>query len=334
MEDRKIDFVVSWVNSNDVEWQRRMNSQLKKMGKTQLMVGEERYHDFGFFKYWFRSVEKFAPWVKHVFLVTDQQIPDFFHETDKVSVVDHKEFIPKEYLPTYSSSVIELFLDRIPGISEHFVYFNDDMLLNSKVKPTDFFAKSGLPKDAAIPSVLQPISEFDHLPFNDILVLNQIFKKSDVLKKYRRKFFSTKYGFNNLLKAILTLPFNNWSSFKIQHIPYSLRKQDYSLLYKFAEKEIERTAKMHFRSDKDINIWLLLELRFVNGLFEPRNVNIGGYYDFDGTEKLLKTISKGKKKLICINDDSKCKDLKTKISEAKKILTSLEEKFPQKSSVE
>ncbi|MBM6585533.1 sugar phosphotransferase [Pediococcus acidilactici] len=332
--DTKIDFVVSWVNSNDIEWQTRMNNQLKKMGKKQLMIGEERYHDYGFFKYWFRSVEKYAPWVNHIFLVTDQQKPDFFKENDRVTVVDHSEFIPSEYLPTFSSSVIELFLNKIPGLSEKFVYFNDDMLLNNFVKPSDFFTAEGLPKDAAVPSVLQPIGEFDYIPFNDILVLNRYFPKRKYFKKQWKKFMSLKYGLSNLLKVLLTVPFKNWSSFKIQHIPYALRKEDYDLLHNYAEEEILNTAKIHFRSDKDINIWLLLEIRFVLGLFEPRAIKIGGFYDLDHSEEAIEVIEKGKTSLICINDDSKLSNLEDKIDIATSIIKALEEKFPYKSSVE
>ncbi|MGO3387904.1 Stealth CR1 domain-containing protein [Latilactobacillus sakei] len=330
----KIDIVVSWVNSNDRIWQERMNKQLQLMGKEQLMIDEARYHDFGFFKYWFRSIEKFAPWVNHVYVLTDNQEPKFFYGSDKVTIIDHTEVIPYEYLPTFSSSVIELFLDKIPGISEHFIYFNDDMFLNNPVSPVDFFDSKGLPKDCAIPSVLQPVSDFDHLPFNDISVINKNFPKRKVMKEYGRNFFSLKYGFANIFKSILTLPFSNWSTFKIQHIPYSLRKEDYRLLRKYAENEIENTAKMHFRSNNDINIWLLLELRFVTGKFSPRSVKEGKYYNFDDTDSLIECLNNSKVKMICINDDSSCKTLSEKIVEAERIEKSLEEKFPSKALVE
>lgn len=330
----KIDFVVTWVNSNDVEWQKKMNSQLKIMGKEQLMVGEERYHDFGFFKYWFRAVEKYASWVNHIYLVIDSQVPSFYKNNKKVTIVDHKEFIPQEFLPTFSSSVIELFLDKIPGIEEKFVYFNDDMLLNNFVTPRTFFAEDGLPMDSAIPSVLQPVSKFDYIPFNNSLVINRNFPKKRVLKEHLNKFFSLKYGMTNILKILLTIPFSNWSAFKIQHIPYSLRKEDYKMLRQYAQKEINNTAKMHFRSEMDINIWLLMELRFMRGNFSPRSTSVGGYYDFDHVDVLIKSIRKGKEALICINDDSQSKNLDEKIKISKDIIKALDNKFPNKSTVE
>ncbi|ANI98168.1 sugar phosphotransferase [Pediococcus pentosaceus] len=331
---KKIDFVVSWVNSNDTSWQIRKNKQLELMGKDKLMIDESRYHEFGFFKYWFRSVEKYAPWVNHVYLVTDQQTPDFLMPTSKVSVVDHKEFIPDKYLPTFSSSVIELFLDQIPNLEEQFVYFNDDMFINAPVKPDDFFDKDGLPKDAAIPSVLQPVSEFDHLPFNNALVLNKSFKKRKIIRDNFSKFFSFKYGMDNVLKAILTVPFQNWSSFKIQHIPYSLRKEDYKLFRHYANNEIKRTGAMHFRSDNDINIWLLQEIRFACGMFSVRNVRDGALYNFDNSEELINCLRQEKVKLVCINDDSKYKSIEEKDVIANKIKKILEEKFNKPAAVE
>ncbi|WP_277749446.1 capsule biosynthesis protein CapG [Pediococcus acidilactici] len=329
-----MDFVVTWVDSNDTNWQKKMNGQLKKMGKKQLMVGEERYHDFGFFKYWFRAIEKYAPWVNHVYVLTDQQVPDFFTQSEKVTIVDHSEFIPKEYLPTFNSNSIEMFLDKIPELSEHFVYFNDDMLLNAPVTPSDFFDEHGVPLDMAVPSVLQPVGGFDHIPFNNMIVINREFPKNRMSFKQLLSFFSYKYGLTNLVKAAMTIPFTNWSTFKIQHVAYSLRKKDFLLLKKYANSEFKETAQASFRSSNDISIWLLLEIRFMLGEFVPRNAKLGKYHDFDTTEELIKDLNREQYKILCINDDSENKKMDIKISESKKILGILEKKFPKKSSVE
>lgn len=332
--NEKVDFVVSWVDSNDQSWQLRKNKMLKSMNLPTLMVGEERYHDYGFFKYWFRAVEKYAPWVNHVYLITDQQKPDFFIEDEKVTIVNHSQFIPNKYLPTFSSSVIELYLDKIPGISSHFVYFNDDMLLNSYVKPDNFFSSDGVPLDMAVPAVLEPHQGFDFLPFNNSYVLNQHFEKKEIIRKYWNNFFCIKYGMKNLIKLFLTLPFEYWSSFQILHIPYSLRKSDFKLLRKYASSEIERTSKMHFRSDNDINIWLLQELRFMTGNFVPRSFKAGTFFNFDTSKKLLATIRDESVPMICINDDSKVLKFEEKNEIASEIIEALDKKFPRKSANE
>lgn len=133
MTQEKIDFVVTWVDGADPVWLSRKKAYLKDklgvdMGDESVEDGDDRYRDFGLFKYWFRSIEKYAPWVNKIFLITDRQIPEWLDVNHpKIRWVNHDEFIPKEYLPTYSSPAIELNFHRIEELSENFVYFNDDV---------------------------------------------------------------------------------------------------------------------------------------------------------------------------------------------------------------
>lgn len=105
----------------------------------------QRFTDHGELKYSLRSIYKFAPWVRHVYIVcADDQRPEWLHERSSeanipVYIVKHSEIIPREYLPTYNSQCIELFLGFIPGLSEHFIYFNDDMFLGRPNYPGDYF---------------------------------------------------------------------------------------------------------------------------------------------------------------------------------------------------
>jgi hypothetical protein len=76
-----------------------------------------------------RSVLKYLPWIRTIYIVTDSQIPpvdQHLIDSVKVRIVDHSEIIPEEYLPTFNSAVIESCLHRIPGLSEIFLYNNDD----------------------------------------------------------------------------------------------------------------------------------------------------------------------------------------------------------------
>ena len=112
-----------------------------------------RYRDWGTLRYWFRAVEKYAPWVRKVFFVTCGQKPEWLDLSyEKVVFIQHKDFIPEEYLPTFNSRTIEMNLWRINGLSEHFIYFNDDVFLNRPVTPDNFY-KNGHPKlcSVAIP---------------------------------------------------------------------------------------------------------------------------------------------------------------------------------------
>lgn len=142
----EIDLVYLWVNGNDPAWVAKRN---KIIGKTEQMSAvncDGRYADNDELKYSLRSVEKYAPWIRRIFIVTDNQVPQWL-DTDnpKIKVVDHKEIMPPEALPCFNSCVIEHFLCRIPGLSERFLYANDDMYLNRPVSPSTFYAPDGLP---------------------------------------------------------------------------------------------------------------------------------------------------------------------------------------------
>jgi hypothetical protein len=78
--------------------------------------------------------------------VTDEQIPDWLNIAHPgIAVVDHRQNIPAEFLPTFNSHVIEAYLHRIPGLAEHYIYFNDDFFLTAPAEPGDFFTPNGLP---------------------------------------------------------------------------------------------------------------------------------------------------------------------------------------------
>eukprot|EP00095_Tigriopus_kingsejongensis_P002042 maker-scaffold556_size137522-snap-gene-0.27 protein:Tk02042 transcript:maker-scaffold556_size137522-snap-gene-0.27-mRNA-1 annotation:"hypothetical protein LOTGIDRAFT_238796" len=101
-----------------------------------------RFADYDQLRYSLRSVEKYAPWVRHVYIVTNGQIPSWLNmDHPKVTVVTHQDIFPsKSSLPTFSSSAIETNLVNIPGLSERFLYLNDDVMLGKEVWPEDFYS--------------------------------------------------------------------------------------------------------------------------------------------------------------------------------------------------
>lgn len=137
--------VYLWVNGNDPKWAAKRNACIGKTSDKQENC-KGRYADSGELKYSLRSVEKYAPWIRKVFIVTDDQVPEWLDTTNpKVRIVDHTEIMPAECLPCFNSNLIEHFLDKIPGLSEHFLYANDDMYINQPVSHDTFFAADGLP---------------------------------------------------------------------------------------------------------------------------------------------------------------------------------------------
>lgn len=129
-----IDLVVPYVDMEDENW----ITLAKQNG---IKIQKERFRGQGsFFKYFFRCIDKNLPWINNLFLIvqSDSQVPDFIN-TSKVKIIKHDDFIPKEFLPVYSSCTIEMFLQNIPGLSEHFLYFNDDVFVIKPLLKTQFF---------------------------------------------------------------------------------------------------------------------------------------------------------------------------------------------------
>ena len=108
--DYPIDFVLLWVDDSDPEW-RKLRKQYSPDSDFLVDDSEARYRDWETLKYWFRGVEKFAPWVNKIYFVTCGHVPSWLNlDAEKLVHVKHEDYIPKEYLPTFSSSA-----GRSPG---------------------------------------------------------------------------------------------------------------------------------------------------------------------------------------------------------------------------
>lgn len=142
----QVDVVYTWVNGSDpkfvAELRRYLNNN--KNASSEKDVSEQRFSDKYELKFSLRSLEKYAPWIRHVFIVTNGQIPYWLDlDYEKVSVVSHRDLFVDSYdLPSFSSPAIESHLHRIPGLSKRFVYFNDDVFLGAPTYLEDFMSES------------------------------------------------------------------------------------------------------------------------------------------------------------------------------------------------
>lgn len=300
----QIDFVITWVDGADSDW-RKEKSRFLPAGMQDDRA--ERYRDWENLKYWFRGVEKYAPWVRNVYFVTWGHLPSWLNtEHPKLVVVKHKDFIPGEFLPTFNSHTIEWNLHRIEGISEHFVYFNDDMHLIRSVKPEDFFV-DGIPKDmlAFLPVVANnknPV--MSHIFLNNSLVLAKYFeKRKNVLSQpanYFRIGYPPLYFFYNLLE----LAFPKFTGFYTVHGPSPFCKETFRILWDKEGEYLKDVCSHRFRSEADVSQYLVREWQKLSGNFKASNVKKScRYFDVgDENEKLFSVIKRQSSKMICIND--------------------------------
>uniref|UniRef100_A0A8C2ZX41 N-acetylglucosamine-1-phosphotransferase subunits alpha/beta n=1 Tax=Cyclopterus lumpus TaxID=8103 RepID=A0A8C2ZX41_CYCLU len=107
-------------------------------------VSASRFEDNEELRYSLRSVERHAPWVRHIFIITNGQIPSWLNlDNPRVTVVPHQDiFLNSSHLPTFSSPSIETHIHRIPGLSQKFIYLNDDVMFGKDVWPDDFYSHS------------------------------------------------------------------------------------------------------------------------------------------------------------------------------------------------
>lgn len=141
-----IDLVCLWVDGNDPVWQAKRSAFIGIAQENTSVNCKGRAANNDELKYSLRSVEMYASWVRRIFIVTDEQVPEWLNVSNpKVRVVDLTEIMPSETLPCFNSCLIEHYLYRIPGLSEKFLYANDDMFINREVAVEDFFTPEGFP---------------------------------------------------------------------------------------------------------------------------------------------------------------------------------------------
>ncbi|WP_162011064.1 Stealth CR1 domain-containing protein [Streptococcus sp. S784/96/1] len=302
MTQSKIDFVLIWVDGNDPEWLAE-RSKYDKRKKTTTDNSVHRYRDWNNLQYWFRGVETFCPWVNKIHFVTWGHLPEWLDTSNpKLNIVKHSDFIPEEYLPTFSSHTIELNLHRIKGLADNFVYFNDDTFMIDNVEPT-FFFRNNLPCDSAIMNVHCYNMEDMYImaPFRDIGVINHSFNMRRVIKENPFGWFNIKYGFNNLRNLIL-LACPRFPGMLQQHLPTAFKKEVFNEVWEEHYAILDSTCQNRFREMTDVNQWVFKEWQLASGKFYPRKLNIGKSIPAYHIEEAAEYISKQKGKMMCLND--------------------------------
>lgn len=329
MMNNKIDFVLIWVDGNDPEWRKEY---LKYASLSNGDKNEIRFRDWDNLRYWFRGVDKFAPWVHKVHLVTCGQKPDWLNlKSEKLNLVKHCDYIPNHFLPTFNANTIELNLHKISGLAEQFVYFNDDTFIIDNIKPEDFF-KGGLPCDMAVLNTIDNLL-IGNIILNDVLAINRIFNKNDVIKSNLSKWINIKYA-SYLFRTLLLMPWKSFPGFLNPHLPNAYLKKTFFEVWNAFPDILEKTSASRFREIDNVNQYLFRYWQLCTGQFVPRNVCSSAYSTSIQDDNILNITTKIQNqmyKIICLNDSAKIRNYekcRDDINEAFKFI------FPNKSQFE
>lgn len=338
MNDTNIDFVVTWLDSNDPEWQK---SYAQYSPNTKGDVSKARFRDMDIFRYWFRSVERYAPWVRKVFLITNGKFPNWINkDCPKLELVKHEDYMPKECLPTFNSCAIELYMHKIKGLSEHFVYFNDDIFLNSPIKP-DYYFRKGLPCDmnketcfnVPIYTPEERYSIYMQM-VADLGVVNGEFNRWLTVLQSPWRWFGPHLGIRGIIMSGILLRKRLFVGFSNFHIEQPYLKSVFDEVWD-AQPDFMEASCTRFREDVTANPYIFRYWQFARNLFYPRKVK--GKFFFlikpNNFKEIKKSILKGEYASICLNDSPLC-TVEDFAFFKKELQQLFEQKFPQKSSFE
>lgn len=319
-----IDLVYMWVDGNDPEWQAKRNKYVSGSGnQSQEVVGMARWRDNEELRYSLRSVEKYASWVNHIYIITDGQCPAWLNTNNpKISIVDHTEILPKEALPTFNSQAIESCLHKIEGLSEHFIVGNDDTMFTLETTPATFFNEDGSP--------IVRLSRFNR---------QKALRRGSYAMTIRR------------MQDLIYDFFGKWIKLQPHHNFDAYLKSDYKhCIENFCVEAWEATAYHRFRHEEDMQRCFISYYMVVSGHATLRKV--GRYNNISGILNALKAaftnrfandshcihmyygnymakLRKYNPIMICTNDSERAKD-----EDGLRMKKFLEELFPQKSSFE
>ncbi len=317
----RLDLVYLWVDGSDPKWLSRREKYLPDQHQRRAENhSDARYLDNDELRYSLRSVESYAPWINHIYIVTDNQTPQWLNTNHpKITIVDHTQMLPANVLPTYNSTVIELGVVNIEGLSEYFLLANDDTLLYRPVQPEMFLSKEG---------VMQ------------CRIVNRQLRQSEL---------STTYG--EQIKRVNRVISEQYDTKVLSYLPH----HNINIFSKSVIKEVIKTySKWHkkslsnrFRTKRDMQHHLFTLYAIIKSRAEVVDVRKGVYTKVfkrlwdraSGVDSIviplpLTWFNRLRLRLynpamICINDNEKCAS-----SDRRKATALLAHIFPKKSSFE
>ena len=303
-----IDIVILWVDGSDREWIRHKNLHASSVEADDIGSSAARYRDWDNLQYIFRGIDVFMPWVRKVHFVTSGHKPDWLNVNyPKVNFVKHSDYIPKKYLPTFSSHPIELNIHRIKDLSEKFIYFNDDTFITRPLKESDFF-RNGTPAGMAVNTRIESSNYNDpmsSIALNGMAVINNNFNFKDVIKSNPLGWINSCYGLSNLVRSASYLPYPSFTGILTPHLPAAFLKSTFEEVWETEPTILNKVSLNKFRTKDDVNQYLMQNWQLASGKFWPKNLyKNSSYFNISDSTvvSICAAIEAGKFEMICIND--------------------------------
>lgn len=331
-----IDIVLPWVDDNDSVW---------RNSKIQYMTGESRdfestnmrFQSWDNLHLWFRAIEKCMPWINKIFLVTCGQRPDFLVlNHPKLELVDHKDFIPAEYLPTFNSNTIEMNIHRIKNLSENFILFSDDVF---PLLPIDeeYYFKDNMVCDEAVENIISSgsftsgLRQQRYAQINNMFIINKYFKKREVQAAHPEQWFNEEYE-EHLERTKACEYWYDFPGFYDPHMANAMKKSTLAHLWEIESEALDTGSRNRFRGHTDVTQYLIRYWQICSGDFVPRKTRGKVFFPtIDTYTDVVQAIDRGKYPMISFNENCTPDEfaiMKEKINEA------LLRRFPNKCSFE
>lgn len=284
----KIDYIIAWVDGADPVHQAQ-KELYKNSGNAAHIeaIKSERFTNNGEIYYHIASIIKYAPFINHLYIITDNQSPiylDGFHlegkcAADFISIVSHESIFVDlpALLPNYNSLAIESAMWRIPELSENFIYGNDDFFINGPVTVNDFF-------DDKLPVLHGTWTSNGDLSFK--YKIRSLFRKFSTTMVEEPKFLTS------LWKGAKIAGFND-QYLKIHHHPHPLRKSTFQEFFQQNPNLLDEQVQYRFRSAKQFNpISLINHIEISNHNLKPKAASDLAYIDVVKPKRLDREIVK------------------------------------------
>jgi len=234
---KNISFVYTWVDGSDIDL-----SYIKSKYNGGYTYADSRDRSADELRYSLRSLKKYLPWHNGtIFIVTDNQIPEWLNiENNNIKIINHEDIIPKYINPTFDSSTIECFLDKIPGVGEIFIYLNDDFFFNNFVHPSFFFSSENF-----YPKIFRTREEIF-----DINNIEKLIKDNDIHYIYGASVYFT-------YKIIKKYFDSNFTYYHLAHSAYVCYSSFFEPFRQFFKEELKVVFSHRFRcAYKPVTLYL------------------------------------------------------------------------------